>query len=92
MEEITSAFEVKEENIENEPVAKKRKVMPQCEQCNSDISKYTCPKCSFKTCSVKCVQQHKVDNNVSLARAHCEISEWMESIGKFFAPVKDRAE
>ncbi|CAD5123048.1 DgyrCDS11429 [Dimorphilus gyrociliatus] len=30
-----------------------------CEVCNEKQSKYTCPKCSVRTCSLECVKQHK---------------------------------
>jgi hypothetical protein len=32
---------------------------PQCEQCGSAESKYTCPGCQHRTCSLACVKQHK---------------------------------
>lgn len=30
-----------------------------CKMCNLIISKYTCPKCNIKTCSVNCIKNHK---------------------------------
>ncbi|XP_071946859.1 box C/D snoRNA protein 1-like [Antedon mediterranea] len=31
-----------------------------CEVCSEEVSKYRCPRCSKQTCSVKCVNLHKV--------------------------------
>jgi hypothetical protein len=30
-----------------------------CEVCSSGVSKYTCPRCSMKICSLDCTQAHK---------------------------------
>lgn len=35
-----------------------------CEACNEVQSKYTCPKCAFRSCSVDCVKQHKEERKV----------------------------
>lgn len=43
----------------NGPPAKKLKTEINCEQCGISKSKYTCPKCSFRTCSLPCVKLHK---------------------------------
>ena len=34
-----------------------------CVICEDKAAKYKCPKCQFSTCSLKCVQLHKVENN-----------------------------
>ncbi|GAB4828134.1 hypothetical protein Ancab_035049 [Ancistrocladus abbreviatus] len=31
-----------------------------CEECNTNLSKYTCPGCSLRTCSLSCVKSHKL--------------------------------
>uniref|UniRef100_A0AC34Q516 HIT-type domain-containing protein n=1 Tax=Panagrolaimus sp. JU765 TaxID=591449 RepID=A0AC34Q516_9BILA len=41
------------------PPAKKAKTEINCEQCGTNKSKYTCPKCGFRTCSLPCVKLHK---------------------------------
>ncbi|CAE1296601.1 unnamed protein product [Acanthosepion pharaonis] len=33
-----------------------------CEQCHVQPSKYTCPRCEIRTCSLGCVKSHKVDS------------------------------
>jgi len=30
-----------------------------CQECNSETSKYTCPRCQIRTCSARCVRHHK---------------------------------
>lgn len=35
---------------------------PLCQICNTHESKYKCPKCGMKTCSLACCKQHKADN------------------------------
>ncbi|KAI9311696.1 hypothetical protein BX666DRAFT_1994556 [Dichotomocladium elegans] len=42
---------------------------PLCQVCNTQVSKYTCPRCQMRTCSVACVKQHKQDNNCSGERS-----------------------
>lgn len=32
-----------------------------CEVCNANESKYTCPRCEVKTCSLNCVKIHKTE-------------------------------
>lgn len=39
-----------------------------CEICNSDESKYKCPKCLCRTCSLPCVKQHRVSGNCNGVR------------------------
>ncbi|KAG8222859.1 hypothetical protein J437_LFUL003504 [Ladona fulva] len=34
-----------------------------CEVCNNESAKYTCPKCEVKSCSLKCVNIHKSELN-----------------------------
>ena len=34
-----------------------------CVICEDNAAKYKCPKCQFSTCSLKCVQLHKVESN-----------------------------
>ncbi|CAD5225389.1 unnamed protein product [Bursaphelenchus okinawaensis] len=43
------------------PATKKSRREMMCEQCNDSQSKYTCPKCAFRSCCVACVKQHKLD-------------------------------
>ena len=33
-----------------------------CGACENSRAKYTCPKCKFASCSLKCVQQHKQES------------------------------
>lgn len=40
-----------------------------CQVCREQPSKYTCPRCSMRTCSVGCVKQHKQDNDCSGERS-----------------------
>ncbi|CAK7901731.1 hypothetical protein CAAN3_05S07272 [[Candida] anglica] len=35
----------------------------QCSICQTNPSKYTCPACEVKTCSLNCIRQHKKDAN-----------------------------
>merc|ERR1712168_484736 len=47
-----------DENVE--PVVKKVRItMKKCEVCLEEVSKYTCPSCSMRTCSLDCVLDHK---------------------------------
>lgn len=32
-----------------------------CEVCDAEVSKYTCPRCEVKTCSLSCVKIHKFE-------------------------------
>ncbi|CAD5231537.1 unnamed protein product [Bursaphelenchus xylophilus] len=50
-----------EGNGVDQPDSKKSRREILCEQCNNSQSKYTCPKCAFRSCSVACVKQHKVE-------------------------------
>jgi len=53
-----SGEESDEENVE--PVVKKVRItMKKCEVCLEEVSKYTCPCCSMRTCSLDCVLDHK---------------------------------
>ena len=36
-----------------------------CEVCTEQCAVYTCPRCEIRTCSVKCVQDHKSRNTCS---------------------------
>ena len=36
-----------------------------CEQCGAEESKYTCPGCQHRTCSLACVKQHKAASGCS---------------------------
>lgn len=38
---------------------------PKCEVCNAQPSKYRCPGCQARTCSLPCVRQHKEDTGCS---------------------------
>ena len=44
---------------DEEPREKKRKVLPECQICEKCESKYTCPGCSVKYCSLDCFKNHK---------------------------------
>lgn len=37
----------------------KEKRLINCEICNENQSKYTCPKCLLRTCSLECIKKHK---------------------------------
>jgi hypothetical protein len=43
-----------------------------CQVCESESrpSKYTCPSCSIKSCSLECVRKHKTDNDCDGFRQH----------------------
>lgn len=47
------------ENNSQSLLKKKRKIMPTCQLCKINESKYVCPRCQYKTCSVQCVKEHK---------------------------------
>ena len=46
---------------------KKRKI--ECEICNENPSKYCCPGCAIRTCSLGCVNQHKKETECTGKRA-----------------------
>ena len=46
-----------DENENEEQIIKKEKIL--CQICKTQEYKYNCPRCLFKTCSVKCVKAHK---------------------------------
>ncbi|KAI6221911.1 Zinc finger, HIT-type domain-containing protein [Aphelenchoides fujianensis] len=49
-----------EEAAADEPQVKRRRGDDvACESCQRAASKYTCPKCRFRSCSVECVKAHK---------------------------------
>lgn len=37
--------------------------MGNCEVCNFNVAKYTCPKCEVKTCQLECLRLHKTELN-----------------------------
>ncbi|CAO3630937.1 unnamed protein product [Cunninghamella blakesleeana] len=43
-----------------------------CQVCQSQASKYKCPRCQLRTCSVNCVKQHKLDQSCSGERNKAE--------------------
>nr|CCA25410.1 conserved hypothetical protein [Albugo laibachii Nc14] len=43
---------------------------PLCSLCMLSASRYTCPKCSVRYCSVSCYQKHNISCTESFARAH----------------------
>eukprot|EP00919_Chromeraceae_sp_WS-2016_P004550 GHVR01010754.1.p1 GENE.GHVR01010754.1~~GHVR01010754.1.p1 ORF type:complete len:121 (-),score=26.90 GHVR01010754.1:220-582(-) len=54
-----------------------------CSICNENKSRYTCPGCSIKTCSAKCVTEHKKINNCNGKRKKIEeisLSEYTDTI------------
>uniref|UniRef100_A0AC34FE44 HIT-type domain-containing protein n=1 Tax=Panagrolaimus sp. ES5 TaxID=591445 RepID=A0AC34FE44_9BILA len=55
------------------PPEKKIKAEIDCQQCGLVKSKYTCPKCSFRTCSLPCVKLHKEANNCDGQRKPFEV-------------------
>ena len=36
-----------------------------CQICHTNPHKYTCPRCSIRTCSVDCVKRHKQEKECS---------------------------
>lgn len=59
---------IKEEDLNldgDSPVEKISTPKPSCEICKQNEFKYTCPRCLVKTCSVKCVKNHKEKLNCS---------------------------
>lgn len=49
------SLELTQEEKEKKPFPR----LGNCEVCSKVESKYTCPKCEVKTCSLKCVKVHK---------------------------------
>ncbi|KRX03288.1 hypothetical protein PPERSA_09196 [Pseudocohnilembus persalinus] len=47
------------ENLDQIEKRKKEKENNQCEICNLNKFKYTCPACSIRTCGLQCVREHK---------------------------------
>ena len=60
-------------SLNEQPPEKKQKCEIDCQQCGLVKSKYTCPKCSFRTCSLPCVKLHKEANNCDGQRKPFEI-------------------
>ncbi|KAJ8664079.1 hypothetical protein O0I10_000357 [Lichtheimia ornata] len=54
---------------QNESTAVNPPVDGTCQVCREQPSKYTCPRCNMRTCSVGCVKQHKQDNDCSGERS-----------------------
>ncbi|KAI6172854.1 HIT-type domain-containing protein [Aphelenchoides besseyi] len=53
-------------SVEVEPPLKKRRGEDViCELCKTATSKYTCPRCRFRSCSVECVRLHKEERDCS---------------------------
>ncbi|KAI6204721.1 Zinc finger, HIT-type domain-containing protein [Aphelenchoides besseyi] len=56
---------------EVEPPRKKRRGEDViCELCKTETSKYTCPQCRFRSCSVECVRLHKKERDCSGEAQH----------------------
>ena len=55
--------ETKDIIITRSPSPPKKKQAIQCEVCQECISKYKCPSCSTRSCSVECVKKHKEETN-----------------------------
>jgi hypothetical protein len=55
------------------PPSKKERSEIDCQQCGLVKSKYTCPKCAFRTCSLPCVKLHKEANNCDGQRKPFEV-------------------
>src|SRR3989338_1241390 len=53
---------------------------PKCEECQNEVSKYVCPACKQKTCSVECVKKHK-------ERTGCDGERQSQSL--VYLPVRD---
>ena len=54
----------KEEHSEDDEYHKrKQKILPPCQICSSSESKYTCPCCSIKYCSMECFKNHKTTSS-----------------------------
>lgn len=51
-------MEVKIKTLDDEAL---RNRLGKCGKCNLNEAKYTCPRCDFKSCSLKCVNVHKVE-------------------------------
>lgn len=56
---------IQEEYGDDSPPEKKPRLLL-CEVCNKEESKYKCPRCFYRTCSVKCSKKHKEDFQVNL--------------------------
>lgn len=48
------------QKIKTEKINKTRAAMENCHICQKELSKYTCPSCSMKTCSIPCLKEHKL--------------------------------
>lgn len=67
--------------VDDEEVAEKKANM--CEICLKNESKYKCPRCLMKTCSLNCCRQHKVNTGCSGEREktrYVEKEEFGESL------------
>jgi len=51
-----------DDDDEEPPAAKRARMAPKCQVCNTQPSKYTCPGCSIKFCSLVCSKQHKSES------------------------------
>lgn len=54
-----------EESSEQES-KKPRLDEPMCQECDKSVSKYSCPKCGIRTCSLVCSKGHKETKKVSV--------------------------
>lgn len=53
--------------VHNEPVMGEASTSSarQCEVCGETVSKYTCPRCETKICSLECTKTHKIQTSCS---------------------------
>ena len=46
----------------------------QCAVCKESVSKYACPRCQLRTCSLGCTQQHRKSQGCSGKRQHSQLA------------------
>ena len=54
-----------------------------CEICKSNTAKYRCPGCFTLSCCVKCVKQHKIDNQCEGVKDNSNLTTDEEFIEDF---------
>lgn len=56
--DLINAYKSDSDNSENEK-SQPEPVASPCEICSENPHKYKCPACQIKTCSIKCINEHK---------------------------------
>lgn len=53
-------------------------VVDLCQTCNLEPSKYKCPGCLFKNCSMECIEKHKLSNGCTGKRNMAKFIKYKE--------------